>query len=405
MFSFYGFQIWLGSMAAWYLSMAIAAILLRRETKLGVILVVGSMAAAFGAGFGVIWHHWADQFFADRYVIYWSYILLSYLPLFLALSALTAWPRLRHAGFGFLIACVGGLQTYLSIGGFDQPMLFELAESEYDDEEARNFNIPDPEVIYPLQASLMVDQIDTLAEQTPGQVDLYALVGAGYPIQTVFQREVAAMQELLEDRFDAKGQVLRLGAQYDSPTGWPLLNRTNLSEGLAALADKMDTDEDIALVFLTSHGSPNRISTAFRGLTYNDLTAPELAVALETSGIQNTVIVISACYSGSFIGELKAPNRLILTASAADRNSFGCDDSNQFTDWGAAFFGEALTQTFDFIEAAEMAAETVAAREAEQGVTPSLPKIADGGGLDEVLNALTNRLSAQHRRQALRSDP
>jgi len=330
----------------------------------------------------------------------WSYILVSYLPIFLALPALTASPRLRYAGFGFLIACAGGLQTYLSIGVFDQPMLFELAESEYVGEETGNLTVPDPEVIYSLQASLMVDQIDALMEQTPGQVDLYALVGAGDPIQRVFQREVTAMREQLEDRFDAKGQVLRLGAQYDNPTRWPLLNRTNLSEGLMALADKMDPEEDIALVFLTSHGSPNRISTAFSGLTYNDLIAPEMATSLGASGIQNVIIIISACYSGSFIDELNAPTRLILTASAADRNSFGCDDSNQFTDWGAAFIEKAQMQTFDFVEAAEMAAQTVAAREAELDVTQSLPQVEDGGGLDEVLNALTNRLDGQSLRQA-----
>jgi len=184
-------------------------------------------------------------------------------------------------------------------------------------------------------------------------------------------------------------------------TRWPLLNRTNLSEGLAALADKMDPEEDIAVMFLTSHGSPNRISTAFSGLTYNDLTPSETAAALDASGIQNAIIIISACYSGSFIDELKAPTRLILTASAADRNSFGCDDSNQFTDWGAAFIEKALTQTFDFVEAAEMATKTIAAREAELDVTSSLPQVEDGGGLDEVLDTLTTRLATQSRRQAL----
>ncbi|OUS33341.1 hypothetical protein A9Q94_19835 [Rhodobacterales bacterium 56_14_T64] len=58
-------------------------------------------------------------------------------------------------------------------------------------------------------------------------------------------------------------------------------------------------------------------------------------------------------------------------------------------------------QTFDFIEAAEMVAKTVAARDAELDVTPSLPQIEDGGGLDGVLDALTTRLATQSQRQAL----
>lgn len=133
----------------------------------------------------------------------------------------------------------------------------------------------------------------------------------------------------------------------------------------------------------------------------NELSASEVEVALDASGIQNAIVIISACYSGSFTDELKASTQLILTASAVDRNSFGCGDSNVLTDWGAAFIDKALTQTFDFIEAAEMAAETVAARESELDVTPSLPQIEDGGGLAEVLDALTNRLAAQSQRQAL----
>ena len=53
------------------------------------------------------------------------------------------------------------------------------------------------------------------------------------------------------------------------------------------------------------------------------------------------MIIISACYSGSLIGDLRAPERIIITAARADRSSFGCAAGNRHT-----FFGEAELHAF-----------------------------------------------------------
>lgn len=354
-FSMYGFQQWLGTMSAWYLMIGITAILLKQEAKLGVVFVVTSMAGAVGAVFDLAWYRLMAGVITNPNSFYWGYILVGALPILIALSTLTAHQRLRNAGLGFVIAATGTVQLVLASYFFEPSFLFGSTEAYAASTEQQDRNYPDPEIIYPLQTGLMAEQIDNLKDQVPGQVDLFALVGAGYPSQTIFQREVAAMRGLLQDRFDAGGRTLRLGSNIDKPTEWPLLNRTNLTQGLAALSSKMDLDEDILLIFLTSHGSPDQISTSFSGLSYNNLRSDEVAHALETSGIRNAIIIISACYSGSFIDELTAPRRLIITASAGDRSSFGCSDSNEFTDWGNAVFNDALKQTYDFFDAAEIA--------------------------------------------------
>ena len=131
---------------------------------------------------------------------------------------------------------------------------------------------------------------------------------------------------------------------------------------------------------MTSHGSddPAYVSVNHDGLELTQLTPARLKAALDATPIKWKVIVVSACYSGSFIPALRDDNTLVITASSADRNSFGCDDRNSLTDFGRAYFVEALAQTTSFTAAFELARKRIAAREAAEGLTPSQPQIALG---------------------------
>jgi Peptidase C13 family len=116
---------------------------------------------------------------------------------------------------------------------------------------------------------------------------------------------------------------------------------------------------------------------------------------LDQSGIQNRVVVISACYSGGFIEPLKNENTLAISASALDKNSFGCSNEAEWTYFGKAFFDEALRKTHSFVEALEIAKPVIAAREKEQGYTPSEPQIAQGEELRPILMKLQRQLDSQ----------
>jgi hypothetical protein len=51
-------------------------------------------------------------------------------------------------------------------------------------------------------------------------------------------------------------------------------------------------------------------------------------------GERPTVVLVSACYSGVFVGrDMQKKNRIILTAARQDRTSFGCSAENQYTYW------------------------------------------------------------------------
>ena len=64
------------------------------------------------------------------------------------------------------------------------------------------------------------------------------------------------------------------------------------------------------------------------------LTPDKLDQILDAScGNRPTVALISACYSGIFIGPLAQPNRVVLTAASATNTSFGCSPEATYTYW------------------------------------------------------------------------
>lgn len=195
------------------------------------------------------------------------------------------------------------------------------------------------------QNTLLARTFAQLRPHTPGQSDLYALLVAGDGTQEVFRREVTQVHRLLDRQYGTQGRSIALINSRTDVERTPLATQHSLRASLSALAKVMDPAEDVLLLFLTSHGSPEHaLSLQMRGMDLRDLPAQTLAQILRESGIQRRIVVVSACYSGGFIEPLKDEHTLIITAARADRTSFGCADDNDFTYFGRAFFGQALAQ-------------------------------------------------------------
>jgi Peptidase C13 family len=67
------------------------------------------------------------------------------------------------------------------------------------------------------------------------------------------------------------------------------------------------------------------------GRRSSTLTPPALRQMFDASGAKYRVVIISACYSGVFVPVLANPRTLVITAAAADRSSFGCEDRATWT--------------------------------------------------------------------------
>jgi hypothetical protein len=155
----------------------------------------------------------------------------------------------------------------------------------------------------------------------------------------------------------------------------------------------MDVEQDVLFLYLTSHGSKHLFSVRFPELDLADLRDTELRTILDQSGIKWRVIVVSACYSGSFIDALKNEHTLILTAAAANKTSFGCSNENDFTYFGDAYINTALRHTRSFIAAFDQARNIIAAREREEELVPSQPQIYVGKAMNAKLRQLEQRLA------------
>ncbi|MDR1934957.1 MAG: C13 family peptidase [Candidatus Accumulibacter sp.] len=275
------------------------------------------------------------------------------------------------------------------------PMLW-YADSSDDDDDDGSWVKLNEDVLYG-QPRLLAEHLDRVQDGRPGEAEIFFLGVGGDGHQNVFLRETQSVEQLFHERFQTQGRSLVLVNNVASIDSLPVANHESLQQALTRIGQRMNGEEDLLFLFMTSHGSrDHRFSLSFWPFSFSDITPPMLRQALDKAGIKRRVLVVSACYSGGFVPALEDDYTLVITASAADRNSFGCSDRNEWTDFGRAYFDEALRQTRSFTEAFELAATRIAEREQAAGHTPSLPQMRGGEKLKAQLDAFARSPAFQN---------
>ncbi|MFJ2446350.1 C13 family peptidase [Pseudomonas sp. NPDC087626] len=223
------------------------------------------------------------------------------------------------------------------------------------------------------QGRLLDEALANVPASTPA-VELYSLTLGGDGKQSVFLRESDYVSNMLASRFGAYGQI-RLVNHRDHLGDRPMATRENLRRAALTLAERSGP-EDLLFIYLTSHGThEHELVLDQPRMELADLPADELAAVLAPLKNRDKIIVISACYSGGFLPALKDERTLVMTASRADRVSFGCSEEADFTYFGDALFAQALNQTDDLEQAFKLAKATVAERELADDFEASEPQI------------------------------
>ncbi len=250
-----------------------------------------------------------------------------------------------------------------------------------------------PEVLLMAQHELLQRRLADLAPQDPERLDAYLLAFGGDGSEDVFRNEIDYVQELFERRFDMQGRTLALLNHPSTVTGRPLATLSNLRAALKGLGERMDLEQDLLLLFLTSHGSENHeLYVNLLGLPLDQVKPADLKQALADSGIRWKVLIVSACYSGGFIEQLADNRTLVITAARADRTSFGCGPDSDFSYFGRAYFINALNQTTDLLTAFELAKTEVTRREGDEERLASEPQIASSPLIEAVLDLWQSQL-------------
>jgi hypothetical protein len=261
-------------------------------------------------------------------------------------------------------------------------------KSPYDD--AENSDPMDgimADQLWGAQPSLILDAAKNFRPRVSGASNIYAMAVAADGTQQIFSREGRAALKFAEERFGKSyrgGMLLSNGTTNLMQT--PLATLGNLSVAMDQFSARADPDTDIAFIYLTSHGSEDaELSTGLPN--YAQLTlfsANAVADLLARTGIRRRIIIVSACYSGSWIPALANDDTIIVTASSKDRTSFGCDDRRNLTLFGENFLQGQSVRGGSLHDAFEAAQANIARQEAAWKIIPSKPQAYVGKNMKET---------------------
>ena len=238
------------------------------------------------------------------------------------------------------------------------------------------------------QRALLKAAVGRLAPQRQGATDLYTIGVAGWADQDVFVKELDGTLASLNRVLPVDGRMLRLVNGPDAAKGTPLATRENIAAAARAVADVMDKDGDILVLFMTSHGTRAGFGLQLPRRPLVEFAPAELAKILDGAGIRNRVVIVSACYSGTFVPPLANDNTIVITAADARNPSFGCAPGREWTFFGDAFFNRSLRPGADLRSAFNGARLTISEWELQEALPPSNPQAHFGPALVEKLAPL-----------------
>ena len=115
---------------------------------------------------------------------------------------------------------------------------------------------------------------------------------------------------------------------------WQVSGLRELEQSLTTLQPQSNEG---CLVYLTGHGAPDGIMMSAD--TPAIFVRPtRMESMLNACAGHKTVLVVSACFSGVYAKPgITRPERVVMTASAADVTSFGCSNNNRYTFFDQCF--------------------------------------------------------------------
>ncbi len=237
------------------------------------------------------------------------------------------------------------------------------------------------------QNILLEESFKSITVNDPDKVESYFLGVAGDGAQDVFLKELEEVEEHLKARFPIENKSLLLINNVKVTEEYPLATKMSLINSIKSIAEKMDTENDILFLYMTSHGSRDHVFYINdKRFKLNGISSQELTQILDESNIKWRVIIISACFSGGFIESLKNDTTLVMTSARADRQSFGCSNDSDMTYFGKALFREAFPMTESLTEAFNVSLDHIKKWEIELEVEEhSEPQIFVGKDIESHL--------------------
>ncbi len=328
---------------------------------------------------------------------WWTYLFYGAVLWWTLVIAISV-ARLVNAGPGrnLMAMAAGWLLLVAPVLWYPQNYLW-MPKYDASDAAEKSARAPIDERGFYAQQDMLRKSLAAVEGGRPGVADIYLLAAGLYAREDVFMKEVQLIADLFRKRFDTAGRSVVLLNNRKTLDTHPVASLTSISAALKRIGSQMNRDEDLLVMYVSSHGSEShRLAVDFWPLRLATIDPPALKKALDESGIKWRVIVVSACYSGGFIMPLQDEHTLIITASSAKRQSFGCGSMSDSTWLAQALFNEELRKTWSFETAFTAARKSIAERERAQGFEPSEPQLFAGAEIRRKLAEIESRLAQHH---------
>jgi Peptidase C13 family len=246
------------------------------------------------------------------------------------------------------------------------------------------------------QPSRIAAAVERVAPNTGNKPAVFFVGFAGDGDESIFKREAVFAQTVFADHFGSADRSMELINDVDDRDSYPLATVSGLTDALKLLAERMNPDEDVLVLTVTSHGSREGIAVSNGSLPLLQLGPTELRQALDEAGIKWRVLIVSACYSGVFLEPLETDSTLIATASDSEHSSFGCADDRDLTYFGEALLKDSIPTTPTLEEAFKKAADLIQHRETAEHLEHSNPQLYVGSAIRQKLAPLEKEHPQKH---------
>jgi len=269
---------------------------------------------------------------------------------------------------------------------------FWYSSNDNEEEPVTKTSINEESTYYKQFKLIEMEKVHLLPQRN-GISDMYFVGFGSYADQDVFMKEVLYAKKVMDEAYDTMGRSVAMINNEKTLNDILLASKSNLTLMLEHIGKVIDVNDDILFLYLTSHGSKqHQLSVTQSPLVLNKIGPSDLKAALDNSGIKYRILLVSACYSGGFIEPLMDDYTVVFTASAKDKKSFGCSNSNDFTYFGQAIFKDNLEHNFNLIGAFRKAIEKIRIREQAEKLEPSDPQLYIGYKIREKLQHFSGEI-------------
>jgi hypothetical protein len=211
-------------------------------------------------------------------------------------------------------------------------------------------------------------------------------VGAALHSQSRAFREDVLLVESIVRKMDSKAITIKLGnSAFGQDNDWPFATKESLTSALEAVGQIAQANDKI-VVMISSHGSVGSLSVNANNQELPAVKTNDLAFALKQISAWPSMVVVSACFSGSLIDTIKANNRIVYTAADKDRASFGCNFHSKNTFFIEEFFGPQWDSSKSVQDNFLSARTRVGEREKAMKIgPPSIPRYQFGGEAKQLI--------------------